>query len=115
MRSIVYLIDGEHQTSMALFEGLLPFAALSTTDMCLDHAHVDLLCFDYREKKRARPAVVRWAAHDALMASIGYDAIMDELTDEEWESQARVPFDSFLEPVADDFSSLLRLLEPAER
>ena len=61
--SINYLVDGEHSTSRALFEGLMPFAA-TAVEMCLDRAYVNLLCLDHRVAK-AEPSVVMWLADEA--------------------------------------------------
>jgi len=79
---ICFLKNYEHATSRALFDGLLPFAALQT-GMCLDRAYVDLLCLDYRSN-REKPAVVLWIAARANSAYAQWDRLPpEEAFDEE--------------------------------
>src|SRR5262249_36313837 len=107
-----YLKHYEHSTSRALFSGLLPFAALQA-GMCLDRAYVDLLCFDYRVKRK-KPPVVLWLADQANSAYISWERLpFDEQFDEN-ENFKSVPWDDFVVPVAPDFAFFAAMLYPKD-
>lgn len=109
VNSIDFLTNYEHATSRALFKGLLPFAALQA-DMCLDRAYVNLLCFDYRSKRK-RPPVVLWVAEEAGTAYLDWDRLpFDEQYDEN-DNLLSVSWDKFLKPVAKNFRKFLKMLQ----
>jgi hypothetical protein len=110
INSIWFLVSCDHATSRALFQGLLPFAALEA-DMCLDRAYVDLLCFDNR-KHCNPPPVVLWDANSALHASLAREDLpFSELFDEAGNMRS-VPWDDFLVPVAPDYTAFVEMLQP---
>lgn len=110
INSIWYLVQGEHATSRALFQGLLPFAALQA-GMCLDRAYVDLLCFDNRNN-RSPPPVVLWDANSALHAFMSWEALALEERFDEAGNMRCVPWDDFIVPVAPDYTAFVEMLRP---
>jgi hypothetical protein len=111
--SICYLKDYEHSTSRALFSSLLPFAALQA-GMCLDRAYVDLLCFDYRVKRR-KPPVVLWLSDRANTAYMEWERLPFEQQFDDEENVKSVPWDAFVLPVASDFASFAEMLYPKDQ
>lgn len=112
VNSISYLMDYEHMTSMALFDGLVPFAA-TLAGMCLDRAYVDLFCFNYRGDC-IRPPVVLWRASRALSAYMEWENLPegDRFDDDGIFNSTSIPWDSFLLPVAESFADLVTSLQP---
>ncbi|MGE3805016.1 MAG: hypothetical protein AB7K24_10120 [Gemmataceae bacterium] len=108
VNSVSYLVNGEHSTARALFDKLLPFAAL-LTGMCLDRGYVDLLCFDYRVPK-PRPPVVLWLADKATSAYITWDLLPFAQSYDDNENPINVAWDEFLIPLAPDFSKFIASL-----
>jgi hypothetical protein len=112
INSIWYLGGCEHATCRALFQDLVPFAAL-LADMCLDRAYVDLLCFDNRNNAE-RPPIVLWIADKAKRASMAREEIpLEELFDESGKMKG-VPWDDFLLPVAPSYSAFVDMLKPID-
>lgn len=107
--SINYLVDGEHSTSRALFEGLMPFAA-TAVEMCLDRAYVNLLCLDHRVAK-AEPSVVMWLADEANEAYMDWDEEYDPFEDDDENAYRNVPWDTFLSPVSPSFRDFVQSLQ----
>lgn len=101
MIGVPYLLEYEHMTLRALFEGVLPFAALRD-DMCLDRADVDLVCLDVRDPESPAP-VVLWDATTALTALIAWNNLPREQQFDEDGHFSSVPWDDFLIPLADSF------------
>lgn len=108
--SISHVKDYEHMTSRALFSGLLPFAACQE-GMELDHANVDLFCLDYRKGSTPYP-VILWEANQALRSLMRWEELpFNQCFDEEGNFKS-VPWDEFVKPVAPDFRSFVKRLQP---
>ena len=107
VESIDYLVDGEHSTSRALFEGLMPFAA-TNFEMCLDRAYINLLCLDHRADSK-QPTVVMWLADEANDAYMDWEDACD--FDDEDDGMSSILWDTFLMPVAASFSEFIQSLE----
>jgi hypothetical protein len=109
------LIYEEGNSCRNLFAGdeLLPFAALyygphHPDGMDLTDGQVDLMCFFYSDKAakkgRKRPRIVRW---DSDLAHREYRRWEEEMRADE---NAPVLYDTFLETIAPNFDSFLKML-----
>ncbi len=109
VNSIDYVRNYEHQSSLALFDALLPFAS-TQKDMCLDRCYVDLFCFDYRENQES-PGIVLWQAEQAAEAYMDWDQLELEQQFDHQGNVLSVPWSEFLLPVADSFADFCDRIE----
>jgi hypothetical protein len=110
MHSVVTIMNSDSSTSRSLFGKLLPFAS-TQEGMCLDRGYVDLFCFDYHHGQ-SQPTVVLWDSHKAMRAYFEWESLPIEDQFDENDDYQRVPWDTFLVPVADSFAEFVKKLKP---
>jgi len=110
--SISFLVDGEHNTSRSLFSYIVPFATTRVNE-CLDRGYVDLFCF-YKRKHSSLLSIVLWEACKAMDEGFRVEYLPSEEIFNADGAYENINWDSFLIPVASNFSEFAQLLYSEE-